>query len=1023
MKNGEYKITYSVSNASEYPITAYEAWYSESDTAWTSRKWIKAETTVTGNTYEISMPESMVINGVDVFLTVSDARAVSVSSMICTAGDTLSFENKNDDAVRIGIVSDAHINSADSAKRLKKAFEAFYETDRNIDGIILNGDIVAENASSDVYDTVLETKNKILGDTNYVWNVGDGEYTQSDIFKAKTGQDLNTVKTFGGYTVIAAGVENTSAVLSSSTEEWLKEQIKTAADNSSKPVFLTLHRPIQNTVESSSAVTCSEEFKTFLKNYPNVIVISSHTHIPSQNPNTIYQDGFTSVSTPYLGENGFVNVDGKTDSNTPYQAMMLEIDNGIVKIYKLDIATKQYIGNPWIIDVPSLVGDTPEYLYTNSRKTNSNTPNFEDNASITIGDISNSAVTISFPQAANTSYDNNSQDGFVIKYIAKLYESETDRAVKTVDISSGYDTSTKIENMPNVLTAEIDGLISGTKYYVSATPVSPFGKYGNTISSESFRIEMEKEIPQDGSYYMIEKPNIEKVMDNSSKGLSPTADQKKLMYVVWTEWENESVSAAGERFQDFNVYAYEEGWYNFEMGCGNNIDNTAEWEIIINCEKQGTVSVPSLKHWDWQSEYFAIDSNDGNIWLPKGYSTIRIRNVGEQAVYHKVRIKRNSSYDAVPSDSHSFNAKDYSRAIHSTSRTTSDEFCIDFDNYRYAEMEAANEALKFEIAVPKSGLYDLTVYAGTTNSSAQYTATVNSQKDVLTKTIAATSANNDIQPNNVGRIYLYAGKNTIRIGSNNNAFSYFERFTLSLAEEKTKPADKIVLFPYYTDRVVNGGSEPHGTVPYLNAGALFTYPQSSYKYTVNIPEAGMYNVLGNFWIALDRTETSKLAVYVNGTEYNGWTICGTKVNGATNSTEEKIGSIYLQKGSNEVTVKMTTGWCTLWNALTFARAESTMYHSSVTAENATTDICNGTLIAKCNLNGAFDEGTSVRCIFAIYDNDDKLSAISSKVVTATFYDDIEVEITDFVQENGKTYSAKAFMWDTAMSGECITLTK
>ena len=417
------------------------------------------------------------------------------------------IRNKND-VVRFGVIADTHVVESDSAGRIKEALETFKEISPDIDGVLMCGDIVYQypvegsvsvSVSDVMYDYVLDVYKDSMGeDVPFVWAVGNHEYPQHTVdaqlsaealrfFVDKTGQETNCSTTIAGISVITAAAKDYYGSLSQETETWLMEEIKKAAEKSKKPIFLMLHHPIQGTVLNIKTASCSKEFKSFLKQYPQVINLTAHAHYPAQNPNTISQDGFTAIQVPYLGVNGYLSAVGESYVQDIYQALMIEIDyKNMVKVYKIDVGSGEYIGEPWEIDIPKLLkNDASAYHYTDARIENSSKPYFEKGVELLIKNITNSSARFSFQNAKNEAQNEYVQDDFVAYYKVQVRECNTDVVVHEQILNSGFYLSTDPPSkMPMIIEGRIDGLIKGVKYKVTIIPVSPFGIEGDILVSE-----------------------------------------------------------------------------------------------------------------------------------------------------------------------------------------------------------------------------------------------------------------------------------------------------------------------------------------------------------------------------------------------------------------------------------------------------------------------------------------------------------------------------------------------------------
>ena len=74
---------------------------------------------------------------------------------------------------------------------------------------------------------------------------------------------------------------------------------KSTKDDPEKPIFVFLHQHIKDTVYGSQewGTQDSAKINAVLKEYPQVITFSGHSHYPLDDPRSIHQKDFTSVGT------------------------------------------------------------------------------------------------------------------------------------------------------------------------------------------------------------------------------------------------------------------------------------------------------------------------------------------------------------------------------------------------------------------------------------------------------------------------------------------------------------------------------------------------------------------------------------------------------------------------------------------------------------------------------------------------------------------------------------------------------
>ncbi len=448
--------------------------------------------------------------------------------------------------LKVGLMGDSHVTENTSIQSwFKEALSAQKAVSGDtLDGLALTGDIIYQNDTTNVlmdrYDPVmaaLENEGYGLteGKTPFVFAMGNHEYPQNgnspenvlqaarDLFVEKTGQQLNVNKVINGFHFIAASPQSYNLTLGNETENWLKTQIDAAiAEDPNKPVFVILHGPIQNTVfDLSSANRYSADFAEYIKAKPQVVNLTAHEHAAAQLPQNIMQiqNGFTVFQTPltgggYLWEYGCASTG---NIGSVHQSCVLTVKDNIVKIYKLDLVTKELIGEPWEINIPELVkGNNDAYLYSADKRENSNKPAFPAEASVTATAKSNN-ITLTYPNTATNEATGSQQDGFV-----RAYKVEIAKEDGTAVTSSIYQADFYLPESQRVskYTRTIGGLAFNTKFNVNIYPMSPLGVFGDPITA-TCKTE-EAKLPENAVRYEFEDyypiANVIKECEFSSKG-------------------------------------------------------------------------------------------------------------------------------------------------------------------------------------------------------------------------------------------------------------------------------------------------------------------------------------------------------------------------------------------------------------------------------------------------------------------------------------------------------------------------
>ncbi len=107
-------------------------------------------------------------------------------------------------------------------------------------------------------------------------------------------------------------------------------------------------------------------------------------------------------------------------------------------------------------------------------------------------------------------------------------------------------------------------------------------------------------------------------------------------------------------------------------------------------------------------------------------------------------------------------------------------------------------------------------------------------------------------------------------------------------------------------------------------------------------------------------------------------------------------------------------------ALTKQYPEAHMYAGSVSEENEIYTVQDGTMVAQIQTKGTVAVGDVVNAFFAIYDNDKQMVAVDA--YTGNLENDtITLTIANFKKTAGKTYKAKAFLWNENYWGEQFLL--
>lgn len=402
------------------------------------------------------------------------------------------FEKRNPETVRFGLISDCHVPNNVYKQYFALALDSFGEIG-GLDGLLMTGDIIYQDGAEIIeerYDPVNELLAEKMNGVPIVYTIGNHEtpLTNStsekiayarEVFERKAGQKVRYSTKIAGFHFI------TDITVEAPDVEWIEKCIEqAAAEDSDKPIFLMLHDCFTKLLTHSYPNVREWELRLaeILKKYPQTVVLVGHLHMAAQNPDIAVQDGFTVVQVPGLGETGFILGDGlfgDFEIRIKPQAMLMEIENNVVYIYKLNLESKTYIGEPIVIDIAEVKNGREPYSIAN--KSASNIPYFDKNAEISV-EISGDTAEISFPKAYNKRVNESVDDGFVIAYRAEVFGSRGN-SVFSQNVISDYFRADSTGGIAERYCFKVQGLAVPGEYTVSVVPISPFRKEGAPLTA------------------------------------------------------------------------------------------------------------------------------------------------------------------------------------------------------------------------------------------------------------------------------------------------------------------------------------------------------------------------------------------------------------------------------------------------------------------------------------------------------------------------------------------------------------
>lgn len=367
-------------------------------------------------------------------------------------GETENLTVGDGQTLKVGIISDSQLPDGDDNSRWTENLKMALETlkSQNVDVIIHAGDFTdvgtvgAWKSFKKVYDEVFPkdgpVKCFVMGNHDHwltyfveCWDIPTPARQQNK-FTKYTGELPYTHKVINGYHFINWSSGNGTYDKSYQNEDWIRAQLDAAVrDDPNKPIFVTTHINPLNTIYGSSEEEGwgNADIYRILKDYPQVVSFSGHSHYSLLDERSIWQSEFTAVGTETIDYielepgkfNGSVPKDAYGDSLAKYtpMGMIMTVSSDGVKMDRISTKTGEQAKQSWNIQVP-FSADTAEY--TKSKRTENNkAPYFE-------GDIG-AKITATIDNDANPinvlSFNSAKDEDFVHSYKLVFKDSNGDK--------------------------------------------------------------------------------------------------------------------------------------------------------------------------------------------------------------------------------------------------------------------------------------------------------------------------------------------------------------------------------------------------------------------------------------------------------------------------------------------------------------------------------------------------------------------------------------------------------------------
>ena len=414
------------------------------------------------------------------------------------------------------VLADTHTRSEKeknnfTTKNLEKAMDFLLSyTGGNLDTVLIAGDLTDGGAFAQI-TSFAEVMNEKLSDkgTPILFSIGNHDMmssgnmsssTQRELYSAAYSADIDTGMTDANcrhsvvngihFIQVSADAYKPGADhYAGKTRQWLKNSLDLAvADNPGMPIFVATHLPVEGTVFGSDAYFeqyattlswASEDLEGLLSEYPQVVLVTGHTHYPQHAENSILQDKFTMVN---VGTLNYMVIDNwfENESSAPTgcaehpSGMLFEVDkNGATRITRFDFSMRKEIGSAWVLDAPG----TPNALknYDRSRANLVNTFPVKDAAVTASGEGTRRALKLTF-----TSADSSDNRVYYYQVDVKATNSSASKSLKFV---TDFYLKPQAEKMKAKQSLNLGEYTIGATYTITVTPYNTWGVAGESQST------------------------------------------------------------------------------------------------------------------------------------------------------------------------------------------------------------------------------------------------------------------------------------------------------------------------------------------------------------------------------------------------------------------------------------------------------------------------------------------------------------------------------------------------------------
>lgn len=423
-------------------------------------------------------------------------EAETLYRVLCLSQQTVDFDEENI-VLSFGAISDTH-----NSPNVPTALRVLQERAKNgLDALIIAGDITdnvvygESTAEIPVIRKVFE--DNLPDDLPLFFCLGNhdssggsnatvfydmlGErFYRYDLNQQAAREQANRHMKVGNYHFVAVECDYTAKGYSDATIAWLTETLSDIVEDAAydgEAIFIVTHAPVRSTVYGSDGGTTG--LNSLLKQYPQAVVLSGHSHYALADERSIMQTDFTSV---HVGAVQYMGMPNQYVESVPpwllegsYSLSMgtlMEVDaQGNIRVTRLNFLEDEVIKQPWVIPAPQADGSHLLY-YTSARAQIGGAPEFESGAQITARQVGEERVELTFGTAAD--------DDMVFSYRIELLKDGA--PVQRFESLSGFWKTPDVDDMPDTHSVTLSGVTTARPYTVKVTALDSWGNASEAIS-------------------------------------------------------------------------------------------------------------------------------------------------------------------------------------------------------------------------------------------------------------------------------------------------------------------------------------------------------------------------------------------------------------------------------------------------------------------------------------------------------------------------------------------------------------